>query len=197
MVDHPPAFDALPMEFFRRLYNNTEDGQLEVRAIHFGGDKRCYSEWFPIASGDASYKAAIDCSARLNASGYDVFFGVNPRVRGGLEDKDVLSGVSLWADIDGLSSEAEAAEMLRKVLGQPLKPDAAIFSGGGLHLYFFLKEAFDPASDDWPRYCRGLKATAAQYDGDTKCVNPSRVLRFPGTLSHKRNERVRVWLRDL
>lgn len=198
MADQLPTFDASPIEFFRRLYNNVEAGHLEVRGIDLkeqGLSPRSVSEWFPITAGDASYQKAIDYAARINAGGYDVFFQVNPTIRGGQEDSDLLSGNALWADIDGLGSEAEAAAKLAEVLTRPLPPDAGIFSGGGLHVYFFLKEGFDPAEADWPRYCRALRATAAMLGGDPKSTNPGRVLRFPGTMSWKRNERVKVWLR--
>jgi hypothetical protein len=187
-----PAFDALPMDFFRRLYAQADGGSLEVRGL--SSDKPPVAEWFSIITGTASYQKAMDYAARINAGGYDVFFGVNPRTRFGQEDKDVLAGVALWADIDDLGSEAAAAERLSVALAGPLHIDAGIFSGGGLHLYHFLKEPIDPADEDWSVYCRSLKATAGWHGGDPKCTNVSRILRFPGTLSYKRNERVRVWL---
>jgi hypothetical protein len=198
MVEPLPTFDALPMDFFRQLYANTDAGWLEVRGIDLkeqGLSPRSVSEWFKITEGDPSYQKAIEYSARINACGYDVFFQVNPTIRGGQEDGDLLSGNALWADVDGLGSEAAAAERLAEILARPLPPDAGIFSGGGLHVYYFLKEGFDPASDDWPRYCRALRATAEMLGGDQKSTNPGRVLRFPGCMSWKRNERVKVWLR--
>jgi hypothetical protein len=202
MVEPLPTFDALPMDFFRQLYANTDAGWLEVRGIDLkeqGLSPRSVSEWFEITEGDPSYQKAIEYSARINACGYDVFFGVNPRSRGGQEDTHVMRGVSAWADIDGLGSEAAAAAKLAEILTGhiPIRPDAAVFSGGGLHLYHFMKEPYDPAQDLWPVYCRTLKAAALTYDGDLKCVNVGRVLRFPGTLSHKRGERVKAWLNAL
>lgn len=197
MTEPLPRFDGTAMDFFRRLYAQTDTGWLEVRGIDLKeGKQKSVSEWFEISAGDDSYQKAIDCASRLNAGGLDVFFGVLPRVRGGQEDKDILRGVAAWADIDGLGSEAAAAAKLAEVLTIPLPPDAAIFSGGGLHVYYFMKEPYDPADGDWGLYCKTLKATALMLDGDRKCVNVSRVLRFPGTMSWKRNERVKVWLRE-
>jgi hypothetical protein len=91
MADQLPAFDADPMEFFRQLYANVEAGWLEVRGIDVKGQglsPSSVSEWFEIKQGDISYQKSIDYASRINACGYDVFFQVNPTIRGGQEDGD-------------------------------------------------------------------------------------------------------------
>ena len=183
-------------EFFGRLYAALDAGWLEVRAIDLAErlDKRSVSEWFNIKEGAKAYRMAQAFAQRLNGDGYDVFFGVLPRCRGGGEDKDVLSCCALWADIDGMVSLEEAEERLAKALF-PLSPDAAVFSGGGIHLYWVLKEPVDPASPDASLFLRSLRGMAKLHEGDPKCKNLSRVLRFPLTISHKRGAKTLLWLR--
>lgn len=191
------SFDAAPMEFFRQLYRHTEEGSLEVRAIDCIGSglkPKSKSQWFPIKDGRASYFGAIEYASDCQAGGYDVFFGVNPRIRNGQDDDDVLCGVALWADIDGLASFDEAKARLEEALVFPVPIDAAVFSGGGLHLYSFLKVPRDRADEDWPIYKRALRAMSRHYQGDPKCTNESRVLRFPCSYSHKRKVNTSLWL---
>lgn len=184
--------------FFSRLYQAVDTGWLEVRAIDLSDrvdGKRSTSEWFPILKRGVAYRQAQAYAQRLNADGYDVFFGVNPRVRGGQEDDSILSGCALWADVDGLASVDEAEARLERAL-YPLVPDAAVFSGGGIHLYWALKEPVDPASSDWSIYLRSLRAMTKLHGGDTQCTNPSRILRFPLTISHKRGAKTLLWVKQ-
>jgi hypothetical protein len=186
-------------EFFSRLYQNTDEGQgghLEVRGLASSrGDRPSVARWFPLVNGEASIRSAVKYAHQINADGYDAFFGVNPRINRGQEDKDCLCGVCLWVDVDGLPDLATAEARLEEVLVYPLPADAAVFSGGGIHVYWILKEPKDPAEDDFPIYLRSLRALARQFDGDQKVCNFSRVLRFPGCFSHKRKCETLLWLR--
>jgi hypothetical protein len=193
--------EADPVEFFSKLYAQTEKGCLEVRGIDMLErlSKRSVSHWFSLDRGSSRYpfEQAIKYAKLINDAGYDVFFGVNPRVRGGQEDDDVLACVALWCDIDNLPTPAEAEEKLNWVTDcKPLSVDAAVFSGGGLHLYWVLKEPIDPAGDDYTLYLQALRATSRSYGGDSKCCNSSRVLRFPLSFSHKRGAQTLLWVRD-
>jgi len=123
-----------------------------------------------------------------------VFFGVNPRVNGGKEDESVLAGVAIWADIDNLGTPEAAEEALGELLKCPVRPDAAVYSGNGLHVYVTLKEPVDPASPAWGQYLYALKRYARMTGGDPQCVNPSRILRFPLSFSHKRGRQTLLWL---
>ncbi len=183
--------------FFGGLYAHCEGGSLEVRSIDLAGrlgkqGASCKSEWFPLRS----WKEAQAYSKPLNAMGYDTFFMVNPVCRGGQEDKDVMAGVALFADIDNLRSQEEAEAKLEEVLTFPIQPDAAVFSGNGLHIYSFLKESYDPARMDWGIYLKALRAYAKRFGGDPACTNPSRVLRFPLNYSWKRKCPTLLWLRE-
>jgi hypothetical protein len=180
--------------FLCGLYSAADGGCLEVRGIDPAGKLRSKSEWFPAIAIGAG---ACQYAANINAEGYDVFFGVNPRVVRGQDDESILSGVALWCDIDNLGSVDAAEAKLEEALAYPLPPDAAVFSGGGVHLYWFLKEAADPADDDaWDRYLRSLRRVCEVHGGDAKCNNPSRVLRFPLTKSHKRGAQTLLWVKE-
>jgi hypothetical protein len=189
---------ASSAEFLKRLYSPVDDGHLEIRGIDPTGrlPKRSQSEWFPVTQpGELDHAVAFAHS--LNVAGYDVFLGVNPRINHGLEDEDVLSGCALWADCDDLASLSAAEAKVEEALSFALKPDAAVYTGGGVHLYWFLKETVDPADKPaWSVYLRSLKAMCNQFGGDTRCCNPSRVLRFPLSISHKRGVKTLLWLRE-
>ncbi len=188
--------DGRVNRFFKGLYESCETGSVEVRAIDLTGrlDRRSTSEWFPVSSTSASAQAY---AKRVNEAGYDTFFMVNPVCRGGQEDKDVMAGVALFADIDGLRSQEEAEAKLEEVLTFPIQPDAAVFSGNGLHIYSFLKESYDPARMDWSIYLKALRAYAKRFGGDPACTNPSRVMRFPLSWSYKREAQTLLWLREV
>lgn len=182
--------------FFGGLYSECEAGSLEVRGIYTGprdGGRRSLSEWVSVGS---AFGQARDFAKRLGKEGYDAFFMVNPVCRGGQEDKDVMRGVALFADIDNLGTKEAAEARLEEVLTFPIQPDAAVFSGNGLHLYSFLREGFDPAGSDWPIYTRALRSYARQFGGDMKCTNVSRVLRFPLSYSYKRESQTLLWLKE-
>ncbi len=188
--------DGRVERFFKGLYASCETGSVEVRAIDLAerlGGARSASEWFPVTSTSASAQAY---AKRVNGAGYDTFFMVNPVCRGGQEDKDVMAGVALFADIDGLRGQEEAEAKLEEVLTFPIQPDAAVFSGNGLHLYSFLKERYDPARTDWSIYLKALRAYAKRFGGDPACTNPSRVMRFPLSWSYKRDCQTLLWLKE-
>ncbi len=198
-MTHRLTTDASASEFLRRLYSSVDAGFSEVRGIDLGErlSERSRARWFPIATLGNSSGEAVGYAAFLNADGYDVFLGVNPRIRGGQEDDDVLSGCALWADVDNLPSVEQAEEKLEECLRHPLKPDAAVYTGNGVHLYWFLKEAVDPADKEgWEKYLRSLKAMCNLVGGDPVCCNPSRVLRFPLSKSWKRGVQTLLWLSD-
>lgn len=194
------ASDEQVVAFFRALYRNSDPdqgGTLEIRGISPARvEGRSVSAWFPLDQSTGAYRSAVKYAREINAAGYDAFFGVNPRVNRGQEDNDCLAGVALWVDVDGLADRGAAEAKLEKVLEHPLAADLAVFTGGGIHVYWILKEPRDPAEDDFPIYLRSLRAMATTFGGDPKVCNLSRVLRVPGCISHKRNCETLLWMRE-
>ncbi len=119
------------------------------------------------------------------------YFGAAPRSRifgsgkgGAAVDSDVNFTRALWVDLDlaGLTVEEvveHAREAIRKA-GVPA-PTALVHSGGGVHAWWRLTEPLD-AADIKPR----LTGLARAIGSDDSVVNPSRVMRLPGSFNHRR-----------
>lgn len=149
----------------------------------------------------ASDPAALAALAlRLDAQGAEgVFVGVCPRAtdlgthrRGGLEDVSRVQ--ALWVDVD-VAHPTHAAQNLppgtleaASLLSGLPDPSMVIWSGGGLHAYWMLKEA---VSRDVG--ARAVELVQAHVRGNAKArgwhldatANPDRVLRVPGTTNRK------------
>ncbi len=111
--------------------------------------------------------------ATLNASGLNVTAGVLPRDKeGGRADEDTLAGWVLWADLDGI--EPREAWTRAKSAGLP-SPSTVVNSGHGVHLYWKLQAAIEPAI-----LSKAVEDLAALLESDSSVKNPSRILRLPG-----------------
>lgn len=115
--------------------------------------------------------------ATLNAGGYEIYAGVNPRRPNGSGREDVTTVVSLHVDCDGpLSIPADVPE-----------PSLIVASGAGHHLYWLIEPSTDFALCEAAN--RGL---ARLVGGDSHCSDVSRVLRVPGYRSWKRGAEVEI-----
>lgn len=117
----------------------------------------------------------------------DVYYGVALRRRpqagspgGALLDCVALS--ALFADVDFKATPVEQArEAVRRF---PLKPSAAVRSGGGVHLYWLLREPMElPAEAPCARDL--LRRLALHLGADIAAAESARILRIPGTLNRK------------
>lgn len=113
------------------------------------------------------------------------YFGVaarKSRVNGKLENCGELH--ALYCEIDFKDTpEAEARARLERF---PLKPSIIIASGGGLHVYWKLREPLnlqDPA--DVKRTYGILRRLAPALGADPLCAQPACILRIPGTFNYK------------
>jgi hypothetical protein len=113
----------------------------------------------------------------------DCYFGVATRrdaTGGKLENCRHLS--ALFADVDfKRTPETEARVRIARLA---LPPSAIVHSGGGLHLYWFLREPAD-LPDEAERVKGLLRRLAFVVGGDLNSAEPAHVLRLPGTLNHK------------
>lgn len=96
--------------------------------------------------------------------------------------ENALSSMVVWVDIDFKSTPKDQA--LKLATEFPLKPSFVVKSGGGVHLYWLLKE---PAvSTDLNLRVPGINAALAKVlKGDAQAVDLARILRFPGTQNLK------------
>jgi hypothetical protein len=114
---------------------------------------------------------------------HDVYFGVATRrdaSAGTLRDCRHLG--ALFADIDFKTlPEKEARAELARCL---LPPTVIVQSGGGLHVYWTLREPLELPDEANEAY-RLLRKLTAFLNADPSAAEPARVLRLPGTFNVK------------
>ncbi len=114
---------------------------------------------------------------------YDLYFGVATREHGNGKKEGIIHIPAVWADIDFKNTPQDKADRLLSEL--PVKPSIIIESGGGYHVYWFLKE---PAgSEDIPTVEVVNRKLASFLEADFGVCDASHILRMPGTLNHKYN----------
>jgi putative DNA primase/helicase len=116
----------------------------------------------------------------------NVYVGVLGR-RGARGDANVGERRIVWADIDfgGIGHKNARYATIEdglKSLEQLPPAQLVVASGGGLHAYWSLTHALEPA--EWDCVMLGI-TTVLQSDKSVR--NPERILRLAGTLNHKHN----------
>ena len=152
-------------------------GFAELRTI--SPDRHAASEFFPYPSKlDEFLRRGKELSGRSN-----VYFGVCLRSRRSGTAADVLSVPALWCDLDFKTSDEATC---RKRLSEfPLKPSTIIETGGGLHLYWIMKEPILGANPQKIRFLN--QGIASWLGGDPNACDIARILRLPGTENLKYN----------
>lgn len=180
---------------------------LELRAIK----PKCItiSRIFKATNFDSTdaLKLAFEAEAlRLNASGYNIYYVMNP-IRedfedGSVTDKDITYRDLLLIDIDkvghkGESSndqELEAARLLSEQIADYLESEGwdepiRMMSGNGYHLYYLLGKL--PNDEKTKALIEGtLQELALKFNNDIVAVdtvvyNASRITKVPGTIARK------------
>lgn len=157
-------------EFFEELYRHCEGGFVEFRIIPNEGE---LSRFFvPLDK----FKMPTFPSDRHS------YFGLATRETNKDGTKaNILQIPALWCDIDFKETpEGDANDLIRHGLNQP---SAMIRSGGGFHLYWFLKEPL--SKEDIPQAENILKRLVQDYRGDMQSAEAAHVLRVPGTWNVK------------
>jgi hypothetical protein len=113
-----------------------------------------------------------------NLDGQNIYFGANPRARGGSSARDVARYNSLFVDFDNVSMD-----YARRIISEAALPvpTAEILSGHGVHFYWRLEEPIEDA-ETWASYQRGMIAACGS---DPKIKDAPRVMRLPGFLNVK------------
>ena len=156
-------------EFFQAIYQFSE-GKIEIRPLPSG--KRAFFE----ISDLPGIKEFCDQNSKEN-----LFFGVATRDGQGGKKENIVNIPAVWADVDFKNTPRKK---LADYLSQfPFKPSIIVKSGGGVHLYWLLKE---PATKEDIRAIEDInRRIAAQLGGDLNACDASRVLRIPDTINHK------------
>jgi hypothetical protein len=91
---------------------------------------------------------------------------------------------ALWADVDGLVDQGAREELEVKLEGFPLRPSFRIWSGGGEHLYWTLREPIDVSTPNGVAAAeRKLVGLQRALGADPSATDASRVMRCPGTVN--------------
>jgi len=160
-------------DFFAALFFS---GFIELRALALPGvvvDRR----FFP-ASDPTPAKQFLAAHKAKN-----IFFGVAARRDGSGGDLgNCLSLRALFGDLDFKDlPEAEARARLARF---PLPPSIVVASGGGLHVYWLLREPAELPAEA-VRTKDLLRRLARELDGDLNAAEPAHVFRVPWTRNFK------------
>ncbi len=161
-------------EFFKKLYQNSE-GSIELRAL-----PSRHRVFIPLDS-DPS---AVDRFCKQNSDDH-LYFGVATRDGAGGEKANIVDIPALWADVDYKDTPKETLK--DRMSKFPFRPSMAVFSGGGVHLYWILRE---PAGKDDIETVEDVnRRIASVIGGDLNACDAARILRIPGTVNHKYPEK--------
>ena len=106
---------------------------------------------------------------------FSAYFGVLPRLTYGRGTTDNIGrGAVAWVDID--LPIAECSERCALV---PYTPSAVVATGRGVHAYWLLSEASEPAE------CAALSAGLSRVVGGDSTSDAARLLRLPGSVNPK------------
>jgi len=170
---------ALATKLLAALFGADHEGVIELRALP--GARRVFFR----QEAPSTARRFIEQHAGLN-----LYLGVALRRAPNVERGSTRAGTleqcvglpALFTDIDFKTTSVEQArDALRRF---PLKPSAVVRSGGGVHLYWLLREPMELPAEA-PRVRDLLRRIARQLGGDLSAAEPARILRIPGTLNRK------------
>lgn len=190
-------------EFLRLLYACMPDGYLGITYIAPEGvalSPDNITQFKPLPLPRVNVALDFTRVHEMNARGYSVYFRVMAQnqshewYRRGLTQESIYTRV-LWTEVDFKDIGQDAA--LAAVERFPHYPSIVVSSGGGLHLYWLLRQVIvthgaswnselnhlcvEP--DDLKRTLKGIgKAIGC---ADTKVAELCRVMRLPGTINTK------------
>jgi hypothetical protein len=165
-------------DFFKHLYEFCEGGKVEIRILPNG-----------VRTFIALHK--IHTIANGNQpDGKGVYFGVATRDGHGGGKKNLVEIPSVWCDLDFKDTPIKRAmELLEQC---PLQPSVIVVTGGGLHIYWRLKEPVGPDSISLVEQVNRQITTF--FEADFQACDASRVLRVPDTLNLKYNPAKKVYV---
>jgi replicative DNA helicase len=155
-------------DFFNKLFQFCE-GQIEIRPIP--GERRFFN-----IEDIAGIKA--HCAEYQKSN---LYFGVATRDGKGGCKENIVHFPCVWCDLDFKTTPREVAAQNLKEF--PFRPSIIVKSGGGIHLYWLLKE---PAEKQHIEAIEDVNHRIAdKLGGDNNACDAARVLRVPGTKNRK------------
>jgi P4 family phage/plasmid primase-like protien len=119
--------------------------------------------------------------------GVAVYFGCSTRKPGSRQGRkeDLSELVAAWLDVDCYKLGLSVDEVVAALNACACPPSRIVFSGGGVHAYWLLREAL-PASE-LDEHERVLKRLAEVFAGDPLPAQSAAVMRLVGTHNSKRD----------
>jgi len=154
--------------FFKTLYQYCE-GQIEIRPLP--GDRGFY--YFDDHIGIGSHCSKND--------GSDLYFGVGTRDGNAGGKENLINIPAVWCDCDFKDSSREI--IAQKLNNFPFKSSIIVKSGGGIHIYWLLKEPADKSDINTIEDIN--HRIAAKLGGDHNACDAARILRIPETKNFK------------
>jgi len=185
VLDQLIGGEVMRNRFFESLYKNCS-GQIELRV--FGKVQKFY---------DPMDMTGINSFCNQHRR-EDLYFGVATRdgqdkggTRGGKQN--VVHIPAAWCDIDFKVLPPEQA--YQKLKSFPFQPSIIVRSGGGVHLYWLLKE---PAARAEISTIEDVnRRIAVGLGGDLNACDAARVLRIPDSLNYKYKKARQVVIRRM
>ena len=141
-----------------------------------------------------STQQITDFITKHDRPGFGCFVCVNP-----IKDKatrraeeTVTAIVCAHTDIDFAQVEETPEEIERIVMALPWAPSRVHHSGHGLHLFWFLHPALDGSPESKAAHKQLLKQIANLLGGDPAACLIPQLMRLPGTINSKNDERHEV-----
>lgn len=166
--------------FVEHLFPDSGQGLLEIRYFTQNGPRQ---DWFSLDRRLAFAARAVELSHQ-----HETYFGVAVR-KGRKGDKaGVAYLTTLFADLDFERFEGGGIEALERLDAFKPAPTAAVWTGGGMHCFWRLREPLYPTTKTQAI----LRSLIRSVGGDPGAKDISRVLRLPGCWSHKRQVATRL-----
>lgn len=165
--------------YFDALFGQLESSFIEVRVIREGtGSGVVERRWYDSAEAVcADWASLLELAKREHAA---IFAGVLPRRAKGVgKTEDVVAGWVVWVDLDYKDFPGGEAEARKRLSEFPVKTSMLVRSGHGLHGYWFLREAAEPA------LLSAISKRLARHLGGDHTFDAARLLRVPGSLNRK------------
>lgn len=174
------TFDAeVALAFLTQRFPCLDRGErIEIRALdHHKGGTVVAREWFPTPA------AAVEWVKTLNM-GWEIYYGVNPRLGRGGSKVDVGRVLVGHADLDWAKQGEEEARAALDAY--EYAPTWVVHSGNGLHVYWAI-EPLDGQAEGG-KVEAFLRALYARLGNPDRVQDISRILRLPGTFNNKYGE---------
>lgn len=156
------------------LYSECQ-GFLDLRAIKDGKTKQRFV--------GVHEHEQIKLFMKLYGKDHDLYFGVATRDGKAGKKENIVEIPALFIDVDFKTISGGQDAALERIEAFRLPPTAKVVSGGGVHLYWVLKEPADRGDiEQVEAIQRGL---ARMLDGDMAATDASRILRIPNTKNLK------------